>query len=378
MTKRSLHTQISIKIAAVFLVIGLALIFTVYRTLHDNALRDARVRADIMLNHNLAVHTYSTHQLKPHLFEHIDPDEAFDPVLMSSTYAVREIHSYFGELHKNGEYYYKECAIDARNPSNEADEMERAFIRALNEGTGPESYSGIREIDGSRYYVLMKKGEIMEEMCLACHGAPDRAPAEVVAGYGAERSFGRNVGDVVSAVSIRIPVSDALHAANTVTARLAVVLVLGLTLLFAVQYRTHRKQVIEPLLSLRERALRIAERPETFRDNLELPAAREIAELTGAFNTMHDRIQQYQNDLEGMVEERTEELKEANSRLTQALDEIKTLHGIIPICSYCKKVRTEEGLWNQLEKYISSHSDAKFSHGICPQCLKKFEDGKLR
>lgn len=50
-------------------------------------------------------------------------------------------------------------------------------------------------------------------------------------------------------------------------------------------------------------------------------------------------------------------------------NQIKQLTGIIPICSYCKKVRTDEESWQQLEAYISAHSDALFSHGICPVCF---------
>ncbi len=55
--------------------------------------------------------------------------------------------------------------------------------------------------------------------------------------------------------------------------------------------------------------------------------------------------------------------------LRQALEEIKTLKGILPICMHCKKIRDDKGYWNQLERYIHEHSDAKFSHGICPECL---------
>ncbi len=60
-----------------------------------------------------------------------------------------------------------------------------------------------------------------------------------------------------------------------------------------------------------------------------------------------------------------------NEHLQKALEEVKTLQGIIPICGYCKNIRDEEGLWNQLEVYIHSHSEAKFSHGICPDCYEK-------
>jgi DNA-binding response OmpR family regulator len=59
------------------------------------------------------------------------------------------------------------------------------------------------------------------------------------------------------------------------------------------------------------------------------------------------------------------------SQLEEALTEIKTLKGCIPICATCKKIRDDEGYWNQLETYISKHTDATFTHGICPACLKE-------
>jgi len=59
------------------------------------------------------------------------------------------------------------------------------------------------------------------------------------------------------------------------------------------------------------------------------------------------------------------------AELQQALEEVRTLQGIIPICSTCKKIRDDRGAWNQLESYISRHSQARFSHGYCPDCVKK-------
>lgn len=54
--------------------------------------------------------------------------------------------------------------------------------------------------------------------------------------------------------------------------------------------------------------------------------------------------------------------------LHDALAEVKQLSGILPICSYCKKVRDDKGYWSQVEAYIQSHSEARFSHGMCPEC----------
>ena len=59
------------------------------------------------------------------------------------------------------------------------------------------------------------------------------------------------------------------------------------------------------------------------------------------------------------------------SELQQALANVKTLSGLLPICANCKKIRDDKGYWNQIESYISEHSDTVFSHGICPECVKK-------
>lgn len=59
------------------------------------------------------------------------------------------------------------------------------------------------------------------------------------------------------------------------------------------------------------------------------------------------------------------------ARLQKTLDEVKTLKGLIPICSSCKKMRDDKGYWNQIEIYMKNHTGAQFSHGICPACIEK-------
>lgn len=61
----------------------------------------------------------------------------------------------------------------------------------------------------------------------------------------------------------------------------------------------------------------------------------------------------------------------ARTDLETALNEVRTLQGIIPICAHCKNIRTDAGEWQQVEAYVRAHSDAKFSHGICPDCMVK-------
>lgn len=59
-------------------------------------------------------------------------------------------------------------------------------------------------------------------------------------------------------------------------------------------------------------------------------------------------------------------------KLQETLDRVKTLSGLLPICAHCKNIRNDKGYWSQIETYIRDHSEAEFSHGICPECAKKF------
>jgi hypothetical protein len=73
----------------------------------------------------------------------------------------------------------------------------------------------------------------------------------------------------------------------------------------------------------------------------------------------------------GKIKKTDNEKSEAIVMLHKALAEVKTLSGFLPICASCKNIRDDKGYWNQIEAYISEHSEAEFSHGICPECCKK-------
>jgi YesN/AraC family two-component response regulator len=71
------------------------------------------------------------------------------------------------------------------------------------------------------------------------------------------------------------------------------------------------------------------------------------------------------------VQQHRRERERLITELQDALAKVKVLSGFLPICAYCKKIRTDEGYWTQLEAYISAHSETVFSHGCCPECAKK-------
>jgi hypothetical protein len=71
------------------------------------------------------------------------------------------------------------------------------------------------------------------------------------------------------------------------------------------------------------------------------------------------------------VSEHRDRLATANAELTAAMADVKRLSGLIPICSSCKRIRDDEGYWEQIESYIRDRSEASFSHGICPECVQR-------
>src|SRR5579862_7845430 len=75
-------------------------------------------------------------------------------------------------------------------------------------------------------------------------------------------------------------------------------------------------------------------------------------------------------ELQGALAQRVRELEEA-------LASVKTLQGLLPICSYCKKIRNDRNYWQQVEGYICDHSEAQFSHGICPDCYALYVQPEL-
>ena len=64
--------------------------------------------------------------------------------------------------------------------------------------------------------------------------------------------------------------------------------------------------------------------------------------------------------------------------LSEALQQVRRLEGLLPICSYCKRIRDEANLWHKVEAYVAERSEARFTHGVCPACLEKVLEPQLR
>ena len=92
-----------------------------------------------------------------------------------------------------------------------------------------------------------------------------------------------------------------------------------------------------------------------------------MADLRQASQSLGD----LNDSLEYRVKERTAELETTNRELSRALSEVKQLNALLPICSYCRKIRDDKDYWQSVESYIGQHTDSQFSHGICPECFEQ-------
>jgi len=136
--------------------------------------------------------------------------------------------------------------------------------------------------------------------------------------------------------------------------------------------------MVAPIISLSSAAEKIG--AGDLRTKAVVTSNDEIGLLAKSFNRMVMNLEQTMTSrdiLRAEVKERKKTESEKAiviANLESALKEIKTLQGIIPICSYCKKIRDDAGAWDIVEAYICKHSEAQFSHGICPECHEKIMD----
>ena len=91
---------------------------------------------------------------------------------------------------------------------------------------------------------------------------------------------------------------------------------------------------------------------------------------TAELKVLNAELLSHKEHLEILVQARTADLQRETDLLQEALANVKVLRGLIPICASCKKIRDDKGYWGQLELYIQKNSDAEFSHGLCPTCVR--------
>ena len=307
--RRATTRGVLLLFACIVFLVGSVSVFGFLRAeLRHDALQDAVITTDLLIARNLATHEYFTAELKPEVFAELEgrlDAKVFAPEWMSSTYAVREMMRRTDPL--LGEYSYKEAAINARSPQNEADEFEKAFLERLAADPKLQNESGVRTVDGLPVFYSLRRGEIVAEECLQCHSTPDKAPVGLVEIYGPTRSFGRSVGEVASALSVEVPLSAAYRRADDLVIKLFVILVGVYLILLAALFVFVGRYLVHPLAMAQGAAIDIVEHRRSLRSGVPATGTAEIYSMATAFNALADDLAT-----------RVEELENANAEVVDA------------------------------------------------------------
>lgn len=318
---KSINNIFLISLFSCYIAAGILSVYLINNQMKEQALHEAADRARLLLYRNLAEHDYFSKSLKPNLLSAISASHGkdyFDPCWMSSTYAVRQMDKGLKERISE-QYYYKEAAINARSRENEADTYEVEFLNKLNHGSKVKEIQKIRNIDGQSFFTYMIQGETLEEECLRCHSTPGSAPKMLTKIYGDKKSFNRKVGEVISAISIRISLEDAFAKANEFSAKLSVILLLVLFILLSVHFMIYKTLIHIPILRLKNKTLEIINSREHLGDQIPIRHENELGELTKVFNWFSRNTKDLLHGLETKVRERTEKYEKTNIDL---MDEI--------------------------------------------------------
>ena len=329
MNTRSIKTLVYSCFVVAFIIAAAIYIINAYNEEKNRSIEKARIAAESIYTLNQTILERFMLNIRPKTLRWMEnsPGLKFDPDLMSAFYNLRRINS--GYIAMGGDQYrIKLSTINSRHPLDEADDFEVQKIREFNADRSLKKFQGVREINGSPYYTVMHAFMITDATCAPCHSTPEAAPPGLVEIYGANSGFGWPVGEIISAVSIQIPLASALEAANSNAKASSLYFLAFLCVFLIITGYLLNTQVITPLQRARDVAMHIAANPtERLGERIALPKSRELAEFAQAFNDMGVALFDERASLEERVAERTAELAKANKKL-EILSNLDGLTGL--------------------------------------------------
>jgi PAS domain S-box-containing protein/putative nucleotidyltransferase with HDIG domain len=339
--RRLLPNSLSVQ-AKFFLVTGLILLLNclvtalvIYQAEKRQLFERAFEQSELVMAAVEASRAYVREELRPAMYRQFGQDY-FLPEAMSTSYVGRAVMERFAPL--VGEYDYRRVALNARNPSYEADELEQRMIGFFAEHPDEGEWRGLLKIEGKDKFKRFRP-VFFEEECLLCHGRPEDAPPSLVAIYGDRLGFGRTAGELSALVTVGVPVAATLVEAREKAISIFLVLFIGLALVFlALSFFFHRTVVINlrGLLEIfRDQEEPTQEERPDYLADLAKPGRvfhqkNELAELTAAAFKMAEDLRQkkeqlrrYNQELEQRVEERTGALRQSETALREARDHLE-------------------------------------------------------
>lgn len=261
--------------------------------------------------------------------------------LMNPAYMTRQVHELAEADNGNAHLLGHLTSLNPIRPENAPTLWEREALLSFERGV--KEHSEIVMHDGEQYMRLMRPF-ITEKPCLKCHARQ-----------------GYKEGDIRGGISVGVPMAPlwATHESElqATIIRNVVMWFIGVALMLI---------GARVMVRIDADRLKAAEELENSFERAENMVVERTSELKRANENLRAEIEEriaIQQEREKLIED-----------LKNSIEEIKVLKGMIPICARCKKIRDDKGYWSQIEVYLEKHTDAEFTHGYCPDCVKKMLD----
>ncbi|MDF1615311.1 Tll0287-like domain-containing protein [Desulfurivibrio dismutans] len=256
--------------------------FASYRLSVNNALNEAQIKSDIVLNYAMATRLYMQRVQRPLALALVEEDR-FYPELMSGFVSARGTFEIFEELYPG--YIFKQATLDPLNPYNLADRDEVRIIEHFQDNPELTSTQGQLAKNGTDLYYFAQPIRVDREGCLSCHGDPADAPKDQVEIYGDQNGYHWNMNETVAAFVVYIPTAEAIAAAKTLSITLVLIGATGIAIMLFIIGWFLNRDVVNPIV-------RLAERTESFSfgKNLDEPIDRNAVGEVGTLAQAIERL----------------------------------------------------------------------------------------
>ena len=324
-TNLSLSTKFTLLLLLVF-VVGVTIGgFVLWQVLQRNAQAEIAARGALLIETMNGVRSYTSNHVGPLLADDLATQAEFIPETVPA-FSARAVFENFRQKEAYNTFLYKEASLNPTNPRNRADPFESELVERMRREPELQEISGFRNLFGEDVFYIARPLAPRSESCLACHSAPEAAPANLLATYGRENGFGWQLNRIVAAQMIYVPAQEvfrtALHSFSVVmgifVAIFAVVILLINFLL--------KQYVIEPVEVVGQLAQSIS---------LDQVKAEDIeAKALTRITTRADELGHLALVFQRMAREvyaRTQKLKEQVQTLKIEIDEIKRQQDVAKI-----------------------------------------------
>jgi HAMP domain-containing protein len=242
-------------IAILSLIASIGLAFGSYKFNERNALKEAKLKGEIVYNYMSSSRDYFRQHQLPVIYAAVGREE-FIPEIMSPFAVVRGVFEKFRE--NTTDYIFKQATKNPLVPANKADAEELQLIAEFHRDKSITEKEGRMVKSGNEYYYFAQPIRVTDETCLECHGDPADAPEEQLDIYGEENGYHWENGDTVSALIIYVPIQKALNEAKRLSLMLFLIGTGGIVVLMLLIWIFFSMYVVKPIIVLEQRATEIS------------------------------------------------------------------------------------------------------------------------